>query len=367
MAASGSVVLNQHGFQLEVDLMTVSRLRPNVLVFAAAFALTLGCQNVARPAKENPADTRSPAHAIAPALQSTIERLSTRSVTAETLAATRASRPIPALPSGVTAQAINGLNGAPEVTVLIYDPQPDESNKPAYLHMHGGGFVLGSAAQSAASFAARAESCNCVIVSVDYRLAPEATFPGPVEDNLAALSWLHNNAAELGIDKNRIAIGGESAGGGHAAMLAIAARDRGLPVVFQVLIYPMLDDRTGSVRSVPAHIGHYVWNSESNQFGWSALLGQAAGLAEVPYGSVPARLEDLTGLPPAWIGVGGADLFLSEDVEYARRLTEAGTAVELLVIPGGYHAFDFFAPESQPAIQFRASWTGALRRALHPE
>src|SRR4029077_17645569 len=142
-----------------------------------------------------------------------------------------------------------------------------------------------------------AQSCNCVVVSVEYRLAPETPFPGALEDNYTALRWLYANAETLGVDRNRIAIGGESAGGGHAAALAIAARDRKeVPVIFQLLIYPMLDDRTGSSRPVPPHIGEFIWTAQSNVFGWSSLLGVPAGSAKVPAGAVPARVEDLSGL-----------------------------------------------------------------------
>ncbi len=269
------------------------------------------------------------------------------------------------LPEGVVEMAAPSRDGGRDVTVYVFDPSPDEAGKPAYLHMHGGGYVVGSARSSATHLPGIAAACGCVVASVDYRLAPETPFPGPMEDNFAALEWLVGNADDMGVDAGRIAIGGESAGGGHAAQLAIAARDRGIAVAFQVLIYPMLDDRTGGARPVPDHIGRYIWNAASNQFAWSAYLGQAAGGDVVPYGSVPARVEDLTGLPPAWIGVGGVDLFMAENLEYARRLTEAGVPVELRLTPGGFHAFDFLAGDTAAARAFRESWTGALYAALH--
>src|SRR5207302_7809118 len=148
-------------------------------------------------------------------------------------------------------------------------------------------------------------------------------------------------AAELGVDRSRIAVMGESAGGGHAAMLAIAARDRGeIPLAYQALIYPMLDDRTGSSRKTPPYQGAVIWTPQKNRFGWSSLLGAPAGSAQAPYGAVPARVENLRGLPPAYIGVGSIDLFIDEDVEYARRLIDAGVLVTLNVVPGGFHGFD---------------------------
>ena len=173
------------------------------------------------------------------------------------------------------------------------------------------------------------------------------------------------NAKELGIDVKRIAIKGESAGGGHAAALAIAARDRGeYPICFQVLVYPMLDDRTGSTREVPAHLGHYLWTPASNRFGWTSLLGVPAGSAAVPPNSVPARVSNLKGLPPAFIGVGSIDLFVPEDIEYAQRLVAAGVAVELNVVPGAFHAFDGIAADASLSRQFAQAWREALHRAF---
>jgi acetyl esterase/lipase len=147
-------------------------------------------------------------------------------------------------------------------------------------------------------------------------------------------------------------------------MLAIAARDRGeVPLVYQALVYPMLDDRTGSTRSVPPYMGVVIWVPESNRFGWSSLLGVPAGSAHVPYGAVPARIDNLSGLPPAFIGVGSIDLFADEDIEYARRLVDAGVATELNVVPGAFHGFDLFANTSI-ARQFNAALEAALRRAF---
>jgi acetyl esterase/lipase len=167
------------------------------------------------------------------------------------------------------------------------------------------------------------------------------------------------------VDHKRIAIGGESAGGGHAAMLAIAARDRKeIPIMFQLLIYPMLDDRTGSSRPVPPHIGEFIWTAHSNIFGWSSLLGLPAGSEKVPAGAVPARVENLSGLPPTFIVVGAIDLFIDEDIEYARRLLAAGIPTELHVIPGAYHGFDLLVPNAKVTTRFTEYWTTALRRAF---
>jgi acetyl esterase/lipase len=231
--------------------------------------------------------------------------------------------------------------------------------------MHGGGFVAGRAVEGIHALQQVARDNDCVIVTVDYRLAPEARFPESLEDNYAALKWLHGSASSLGVDRSHIVVMGESAGGGHAAMLAIAARDRGeVPIAFQLLIYPMLDDRTGSSRGVPPHLGAYLWTPASNRFGWSSFLGIPAGSRVVPAGAVPARVENLAGLPPAFVGVGSIDLFVDEDMEYARRLIDSGVPTELCVVPGGYHGFDIIAPEGAKSKTFRATWNAALATAF---
>ncbi|WP_083836074.1 alpha/beta hydrolase fold domain-containing protein [Sphingomonas elodea] len=171
--------------------------------------------------------------------------------------------------------------------------------------------------------------------------------------------------AQLGVDRERIALMGESAGGGHAAMLAIAARDRGeVPLVLQLLVYPMLDDRTGSTRMPPDLVGAIGWTPAQNRFGWSSFLGVPAGSPSVPYGSVPARVADLRGLPPAFIGVGSIDLFVEEDMDYARRLIGAGVSTDLLVVPGAYHGFYGAVPQAPVSIRFVAAMHDALRRAF---
>lgn len=273
--------------------------------------------------------------------------------------------PVPAATPTWERRLIPGPVGAPEVPVYLINAQPAGSNAPAVLHIHGGGFVTGRAESAVPQFQAVARELNCVVVSVDYRLAPETPFPGSREDNYAALRWMYAAAHDLGIDRGRIAVMGESAGGGHAAMLAIAARDRReYPLVAQILIYPMLDDRTGSTNQVPAHIGQYLWTRTSNRFGWSSLLGQPAGLGSVPAGAVPARVSDLSGLPPTFIGVGSIDLFVGEDMDYARRLVDAGVQTELVVVPGAFHGFDGLTSDAPLSKRFRENWMGALKRAF---
>jgi acetyl esterase/lipase len=266
----------------------------------------------------------------------------------------------------VDRKSIAGPRGAPQLAVYVINAQSGAS-RPGILHMHGGGFVLGSPAGDIPRLQSLAKALDCAIVSVDYRLAPETRFTGSIEDNYAGLLWLQRNAGALGVDPARLAIMGESAGGGHAALLAIAARDRGeVPLVFQCLTYPMLDDRTGSTRAVAPPIGTLLWNAEANRFGWRSFLGEAPGGASVPARAVPARTPDLAGLPPAWIGVGGIDLFVDEDIDYARRLIDAGVPTDLIVVPGAFHGFDVIAEQSSVARRFNAARLAALKRGLNP-
>jgi len=261
---------------------------------------------------------------------------------------------------------IPGPPGAPEVRLWVVDPAPLEKGKPLLLHMHGGGFMMTNP-MLMPQIQGIATDCHCVVVSVAYRLAPETHYPGALEDNYAALKWVHAHSAELGIDRSRIAVGGESAGGGHAASLAIHARDRNkedVPICFQLLIYPQLDDRTGSSNPAPPAIGNFMWTASANRLAWSSLLGVPGGSSRVPAAAVPARVASVAGLPPAWIGVGAIDLFVEEDMEYARRLVHAGVATELLVARGAFHGFDILVPDAEVSQQFSASWKSALRKAF---
>jgi acetyl esterase/lipase len=272
--------------------------------------------------------------------------------------------PLPAPAPQPVERHIPGPPGAPEVRLWVVDPAPLEKGKPLLLHMHGGGFMMTNP-MLMPQLQEIATDCHCVVVSVDYRLAPETRYPGALEDNYAALKWVHAHAAELGIDRSRIAVGGESAGGTHAASLAIHARDRNeVPIVFQLLIYPALDDRTGSSNPPPPAIGNFIWTASANRFAWSSLLGVPAGSSKVPVAAVPARVASVAGLPPAWIGVGSIDLFVEEDMEYARRLVHAGVATELLVVRGAFHGFDLLVPDAEASKQFSASWKSALRKAF---
>jgi acetyl esterase/lipase len=250
------------------------------------------------------------------------------------------------------------------VQIIIINAKPG-AKRAGILHTHGGGFVFGSAQSDVRLLQTIAAALDCGIVSVDYRLAPETPFTGSIADNYAGLRWLHDHADEVGVDPRRLAVMGESAGGGHAALLAIAARDRGdIPVAFQCLVYPMLDDRTGSTRTVPAPMGSFAWTASANSFCWRCFLGQAPGTPHVPAAAVPARVASTAGLPPTWIGVGSIDLFVEEDLDYARRLVESGIMTEVHVAPGAFHGFDVMAPDTEIARRFLDSRIEALRHGL---
>jgi acetyl esterase/lipase len=264
----------------------------------------------------------------------------------------------------VSERRVPGPEGAPDVRVLVYLPRNVAAPLSALLWIHGGGYVLGKAEQADLQAKSIASEIGCAVVSVDYRLAPEVPHPGPVEDCYAALKWLHASAGELGVDTTRLAIGGDSAGGGLTAALALLTRDRGeVPLVFQLLIYPMLDDRSVTTTDPHPYTGEYIWTAESNRFGWTALLGQEPGGPDVSPYAAAARAEKLEGLPATFIGVGTLDLFLEEDLEYARRLIRAGVPTELHVYPGAFHGFPM-AAHAQVAQMFEQDQLNALKRAL---
>lgn len=254
--------------------------------------------------------------------------------------------------------------GTPPVLVRLYRPAAAaDATLPAYLWLHGGGYVLGRVADSDATCAELAHAVGCVVASVEYRLAPEHPFPAALDDAYAALTWLAAAAPDLAIDAQRIAIGGNSAGGGLAAGLALYARDQGgVQPCFQLLTYPMLDDRmttpSAQWEDTP------VWPRTSNVAGWHAYLGRPAGGDDVSPYAAPARATDLRGLPPAYIPVGDADLFLDEDIAYARRLIDAGVPVELHIFGGAFHGWDALMADSQTARRLRAEEISVLRRAL---
>jgi triacylglycerol lipase len=260
--------------------------------------------------------------------------------------------------------SVPGPEGAPDILLHIYRPRGATGPLPCIYHIHGGGYVAGAAKELEPMHRPLVAALGCVLVSVDYRLAPETPFPGPIEDCYAGLAWTFANAGARGIDATRIGVMGESAGGGLGAALALLARDRGeYRLAFQHLIYPMLDDRTCIAPDPHPYAGEFLWHAHNNNFGWTSLLGHEPGGEGVSSYAAPARATDLAGLPPTFISTGALDLFLEEDLDYARRLLRAGVQTELHVYPGAFHAFDL-TPGAAVAEQARRDSRAALARFL---
>lgn len=299
---------------------------------------------------------------LIPATPLTQESLSTNRASS---AAMLASMSVPDYPNvTVRERHVPGPEGAPDVRILLYQPTQTPRSTAALLWLHGGGYVSGSVDLEDIRARAMAAELGCVMVSVDYRLAPETPFPGSLEDCYAVLRWLYANAAELGVDTGRLAVGGGSAGGGLAAALALLARDRGeVPLVFQVLIAPMLDDRTVTLDPPHPYTGEFIWTRESNRFGWMSLLAQEPGSDGISPYAAAARAENLARLPATFIAVGALDLFLEEDMEYTRRLIRAGVPTELHVYPGVYHGFQM-VPSAWVTQAVARDQISAIRRAL---
>jgi len=257
-----------------------------------------------------------------------------------------------------------GLDGAPDVRILLYRPEGLPVNAPVVLQIHGGGFLFGTAELGDARNRATARAVGCAIAAVDYRLAPEVCYPGGLEDCYAALVWLADNATALGLDPARIAVRGESAGGNLAAALALMARERAGPKpCFQLLVYPMLDDRTCTSAPHP-YAGEFIWDQASNRFGWESWLGALPGDPGVPALAAPGRAKDFSGLPATLIATAALDMFVEENLDYARRLIRAGVPTELYVVAGAFHGFDAMAPEADVSRRFSSICEDALRRAF---
>jgi acetyl esterase/lipase len=258
-----------------------------------------------------------------------------------------------------------GTQGGPPVRVRIYRADDQSSKLAALYWIHGGGYVMGDIDMDDRLMKQMVKRIGCVAASVDYRLAPEHPFPTPVEDCYTGLKWLFAHADELGVEPARIAIGGPSGGGGLTAGLGLLARDRKeVQVAYQLLIYPMIDDRNATA-AAHAITDPRVWNRESNRLGWKAYLGRDGGGADVSPYAAATRATDLSNLPPTYISVGTLDLFVDENIDYAQRLIQAGVPTELHVYPGAFHGFDMFAPSARVSKQFKADRDNALKRALH--
>jgi triacylglycerol lipase len=293
-------------------------------------------------------------------------------LTREDLPAIRKSRNemslamLPPLPPEVSIvqEFAPGRDGQPNVRMKVYRTPSDRKDRPVILHLHGGGYVMGSPETMAPQCCAWAKGMDAVVVAPAYRLAPETAFPGNVEDAYAALAWIYKHAGQLGVDTSKIAVAGESAGGGLAAGLTLLVRDRKeFSFCHAQLIFPMLDDRTTIRADLSPMFGEYVWTREANRFGWHALLGQPPGGHDVSPYAAAARADDVSGLPPTFIATGAMDLFTEENLEYARRLMAAGVPVELHVYPGAPHGF-MWVQEARVTKQYSRDAWAALARGI---
>ena len=290
------------------------------------------------------------------------------------------SRDIPKLRAALVEANAPLLAAAPEVPevasedcdadgvpVRVYRRFDVASAVPGLLWIHGGGMCFGSIEGDDFMCRTWAKQLGCVIVSVDYRLAPEHPYPAHVDDCTTALRWLGARTGELGVDPARIAIGGASAGGGLAAGTALRNKDEGdpVPLCFQLLIFPMIDDR--SITPSSNEVTHpNAWNSESNRHGWRAYLGDRCGTDDVPVYAAPARatVDQLRGLPPAYIDVGELDPFRDEDIAYAQRLLQAGVPCELHVTPGAYHGSEAAVLHAASSRRIRGYRRDVMQRVL---
>ncbi|WP_134702609.1 alpha/beta hydrolase [Ammoniphilus sp. YIM 78166] len=263
----------------------------------------------------------------------------------------------------ISERYIQGGEGAPNIRVKMYEPMDKSGLLPGLLWIHGGGYFLGAPEMDDDLCQRFAEEAHCVVLSVDYRLAPEHPFPAGLEDCYASLTWLFQHAAEVGVDPSRLAIAGASAGGGLCAALALLARDcKGPSLRFQMPLYPMMDDRNVTPSSYEI-TDTRIWNREANLLGWEMYLGTRDG-TEISAYAAPARATDLSGLPPTYTCVGSADLFRDETIDYVMKLSQAGVPTEFHLYPGGYHGFEVVCPQAEISQRATRQYVDALKRAF---
>ncbi|WP_077622563.1 alpha/beta hydrolase [Sediminibacillus massiliensis] len=263
----------------------------------------------------------------------------------------------------ITDEVIEGPDANP-LPLRIYRPKSINETSPVLLWIHGGGYILGSVEDDDDLCMNFVNEANCVVVSVDYRLAPENPYPAPIEDCYAALKWIADNAQLLNIDPDRIGIAGASAGGGLTAALSLLARDRQYPsVCFQMPLYPMIDDQNNTPSANEIKEG-MVWNQKTNDAGWKMYLGDLYGKDNIPSYAAPARAEDYSNLPYTYTCVGQLDPFRSETLTYVSKLAEAGVDVEFHLYPGAYHGFEGLNPTAEVSVRAATEYVQAVRKGF---
>lgn len=252
-----------------------------------------------------------------------------------------------------------------DLRLRIYQPKKVQNNLAGILWIHGGGYLFGVPEQDEGQSIRFAKEVGAVVVAVDYRLAPEHKYPAALKDCYTALGWLWENADDLGINKNKIAVAGASAGGGLCAATTLLARDKGeYKIAFQMPLYPMIDDRFATPAS-QEDIDLRVWNNVANKYAWNAYIGELVGTDKVSAYMAPARAKNLQGLPPTYSCVGNLDPFRDDTIDYIARLSQAGVPTELHIYPGAYHAFEVIVPETQYAQNTVNEYIAVLNKALN--
>jgi acetyl esterase len=263
----------------------------------------------------------------------------------------------------ITDEVIVGPDANP-LSLRIYRPKLNNETLPVLLWIHGGGYVVGSVEDNDDLCMKFVKEACCVVVSVDYRLAPENPYPAPVEDCYSALKWIADHAASLNIDTNRIGVAGASAGGGLTAAVTLLARDRQYPsLCFQMPLYPMIDDRNNTPSANEIKEG-LVWNQKTNEAGWRMYLGALYGTDDIPSYAAPARAEDFSNLPYTYTCVGQLDPFRSETLTYVSKLAEAGVDVEFHLYPGAYHGFEAINPTADVSVRAVTEYIQAVKNGF---
>ncbi|MEW8987389.1 MAG: alpha/beta hydrolase [Bacillus sp. (in: firmicutes)] len=263
----------------------------------------------------------------------------------------------------LTDEIIVGPDSNP-LPIRIYREKSIDETLPVLLWIHGGGYILGSIDDNDDLCMSFVKEAQCVVVSVDYRLAPEHPYPAPIEDCYAALKWIADHAEALNIDPNRIGVAGASAGGGLTAALTLLARDRQYPsICFQMPLYPMIDHQNNTPSANEIKEG-FVWNQKTNEAGWKMYLGELYDTEKIPAYAAPARAEDYRNLPYTYTCVGQLDPFRDETLTYVTKLAQAGVDVEFHLYPGAYHGFEAINPTADVSVRAMNEYIQAVKKGF---